>query len=51
MRTKSGQLRGMVSFMVAAALVAVLLSACAGAPAAAKENEAAARTKVIVQSE
>jgi len=51
MRSKSGQLQGFVSFMAAITLIAALLSACAGAPAAAKENEAAARAKVIVQSE
>ncbi len=46
-----GQLRGILSFMATIALVAALFSACAGAPVAAKENEAAARAKVIVQSE
>jgi len=51
MRTRSGQLRGVFSFIVAIALIAALFSACAGAPVAAKENEAAARSKVIIQSE
>ena len=51
MAQKKGQLRAIVSLMTTVALIAALFSACAGAPAAAKENEAAARTKVIVQTE